>query len=159
MKALPLAILLLALWHPGVSAQPAQPASANGDAMELNVLDADPLAADRARAEQGDAKAQQQLGMMYYLGQGMDADYAAAHEWLDKAATQGDDIAQLTVGVGRSPCSSTRCAVPGTTGPVERVLETAQRPHARFWATSSGCGCGGAKTAARSWWARQRLRA
>ena len=52
-----------------------------------------------ALAEQGDSKAQRQLGMMYYLGQGMDADYDAAYAWLDKAAAQGDDIAQLTLGV------------------------------------------------------------
>ena len=52
-----------------------------------------------AQAEQGDSKAQRMLGMMYYLGQGLDADYAAAYDWLGKAAAQGDDIAQLTLGV------------------------------------------------------------
>jgi TPR repeat protein len=52
-----------------------------------------------AQAEQGDSKAQRQLGMMYYLGQGLETDYAMAHEWLGKAAAQGDDIAQLTLGV------------------------------------------------------------
>ena len=50
-------------------------------------------------AEQGDAKAQRQLGMMYYLGQGMDADFESAYGWLSKASAQGDDIAQLTMGV------------------------------------------------------------
>jgi len=52
-----------------------------------------------AKAQQGDAKAQRQLGMMYYLGQGMDPDYDLAFEWLGKAANQADDVAQLTLGV------------------------------------------------------------
>jgi len=52
-----------------------------------------------ARAQQGDPKAQRQLGMMYYLGQGMDPDYDLANEWLSKAANQGDDVGQLTLGV------------------------------------------------------------
>jgi len=50
-------------------------------------------------ADQGDAKAQRQLAMMYYLGQGMDRDYATAHEWFTRAAEQGDDVAQMTLGV------------------------------------------------------------
>jgi len=52
-----------------------------------------------AMALQGDLEAQQQLGMMYYLGQGMDPDYDLAYEWLGKAASQGDGVAQLTLGV------------------------------------------------------------
>ena len=50
-------------------------------------------------AEQGDARSQRQLGIMYYLGQGIDHDYATASKWLSKAAEQGDDVAQLTIGV------------------------------------------------------------
>ncbi len=53
----------------------------------------------QALAEQGDAASQRQLGMMYYLGQGIDIDYAVAHEWMDKAADQGDSVAQMTLGV------------------------------------------------------------
>jgi len=53
----------------------------------------------RALAEQGDAQSQRQLGMMYYLGQGIETDYAVAYEWFVKAANQGDDIAQMTLGV------------------------------------------------------------
>ena len=37
-------------------------------------------------AEQGDARSQRQLGIMYYLGQGIDIDYATASKWLSKAA-------------------------------------------------------------------------
>lgn len=47
----------------------------------------------------GDVLAQRQLGIMYYLGQGMDPDYAKAAEWLAMAAEQGDDVAQMTIGV------------------------------------------------------------
>lgn len=50
-------------------------------------------------AEQGDARSQRQLGIMYYLGQGIDIDYATAAKWLSKAAEQGDDVGQLTLGV------------------------------------------------------------
>jgi hypothetical protein len=53
----------------------------------------------QVHAEQGDSRAQRELGMMYYLGQGMDVDYATAYDWLNKAALQGDDVAQMTVGV------------------------------------------------------------
>jgi len=52
-----------------------------------------------AQALQGDPRSQRQLGIMYYLGQGMDVDYATAYEWLNKAANQRDDVAQLTLGV------------------------------------------------------------
>lgn len=50
-------------------------------------------------AEQGDARSQRQLGIMYYLGQGTEEDYAVAHDWLSKAAAQGDDVAQMSLGV------------------------------------------------------------
>jgi TPR repeat protein len=52
-----------------------------------------------ALAEQGDARSQRQLGIMYYLGQGTEKDYTVAHDWLIKAADQGDDIAQMSLGV------------------------------------------------------------
>lgn len=50
-------------------------------------------------AEQGDPRSQRQLGIMYYLGQGIDIDHAEAANWMSKAAEQGDDVAQLTLGV------------------------------------------------------------
>jgi TPR repeat protein len=50
-------------------------------------------------AEQGDARSQRQLGIMYYLGQGIDVDHTTAAKWLGQAAEQGDDVAQLTFGV------------------------------------------------------------
>ena len=53
----------------------------------------------QAEALAGDVLAQRQLGIMFYLRQGMDPDYAKAAEWLGKAAEQGDDVAQMTFGV------------------------------------------------------------
>lgn len=41
-------------------------------------------------AEKNDPQAQRYLGMIYFLGQGIDKDYAQAHAWLSKAAAQGD---------------------------------------------------------------------
>lgn len=43
----------------------------------------------RARAEQGDAKAQSQLGSIYFYSKGVPRDYAEAVRWYQKAADQG----------------------------------------------------------------------
>ena len=40
-------------------------------------------------AEQGDAKAQYNLGRMYYLGQGVPQDYVLAHMWWNLAGSNG----------------------------------------------------------------------
>ena len=44
-------------------------------------------------AEQGDARAQYNLGVMFYFGEGVQKDYAAAAEWYTKAAEQGNAAA------------------------------------------------------------------
>ena len=44
----------------------------------------------RKAAEQGNASAQYNLGVMYDNGQGVPQDYAAAVSWYRKAADQGD---------------------------------------------------------------------
>ena len=88
MKALPLAILLLALWHPGVSAEPAQPAPANGEAVGLNVL----------RAEQGDPNAQYNLGHAYATGKDIERDRSKAIKWYAAAAKAGHLEAQYALG-------------------------------------------------------------
>ena len=41
-------------------------------------------------ADQGDAAAQNSLGVVYVRGQGVAKDYAQARAWLQKAADQGD---------------------------------------------------------------------
>jgi TPR repeat protein len=48
----------------------------------------------RARAEQGDANAERELGSMYYWGKGVPRDYAEAVRWYRKSAEQGDVRAQ-----------------------------------------------------------------
>ena len=44
----------------------------------------------RTRAEKGDAKAEFDLGSLYYVGVGVPQDYAEAARWYRKAADQGD---------------------------------------------------------------------
>jgi TPR repeat protein len=48
----------------------------------------------RPRAEQGVALAQNNLGLMYYNGQGVPRDYAEAAKWYRLAAAQGNAAAQ-----------------------------------------------------------------
>ena len=50
-------------------------------------------------AEQGDASAQNSLGIMYGNGQGMTQGYAEAVKWFRQAAVQGDASAQSNLGV------------------------------------------------------------
>ena len=49
-------------------------------------------------AEQGDAAAQYNLGLMYYKGQGVRQDDAQAVQWFHKAAEQGSAAAQYNLG-------------------------------------------------------------
>lgn len=53
----------------------------------------------KAVAEQGDATAQYNLGLMYSDGQGVPQDYAEAMRWYKLAAQQGDSTAQHNLGV------------------------------------------------------------
>jgi len=49
-------------------------------------------------AEQGDASAQVNLGMMYDHGDGAPRDYAMARHWYQKAADQGDRAGRILLG-------------------------------------------------------------
>jgi len=51
-----------------------------------------------AKAKQGDAVAQCELGLYYYNGTGVAKDFVEAVKWYRKAAEQGDAFAQLTLG-------------------------------------------------------------
>ena len=53
----------------------------------------------RPLAEQGNAKAQYNLGLMYYDGKGFPQDYAEAVKWYRKAAEQGYAKAQYNLGL------------------------------------------------------------
>jgi TPR repeat protein len=52
----------------------------------------------RARAEQGDAKAESDLASMYYHGKGVPQDYGEALRWYSKAANQGNAKAEYALG-------------------------------------------------------------
>ena len=52
----------------------------------------------RILAEKGDAKAQNNLGVMYDYGEGVPKDYAEAVKWYRKAAVQEDAEAQTNLG-------------------------------------------------------------
>ena len=52
----------------------------------------------RKAADQGNAPAQSNLGLMYDKGQGVPQDYAEAVKWFRKAAEQGDAPAQSNLG-------------------------------------------------------------
>jgi TPR repeat protein len=53
----------------------------------------------RPLAEQGDADAQYNLGVMYDKGPGVPQDYVQARQWYEQAAAQGDANAQSNLGV------------------------------------------------------------
>ena len=52
----------------------------------------------RLQAEQGDASAQYNLGVMYDRGDGVDQDYQEALKWYRLAAKQGNAEAQRDLG-------------------------------------------------------------
>ena len=52
----------------------------------------------KAKAEEGDVKAQYNLGYMYANGQGVPKDAAEAYKWYRKAADQGSAPAQYNLG-------------------------------------------------------------
>lgn len=53
----------------------------------------------RPLAERGDPSAQYSLGLLYYRGEGVLPDLAAAAKWYRRAADQGDPDAQLNLGL------------------------------------------------------------
>jgi TPR repeat protein len=53
----------------------------------------------REKAEQGEADAQFNLGLLYANGEGVPQDYAEARTWYLKAAEQGDAKAQFNLGL------------------------------------------------------------
>lgn len=53
----------------------------------------------RPLAENGDAKAQSILGLMYSYGEGVPEDYREASRWYRRAAEQGSSVAQYNLGM------------------------------------------------------------
>jgi TPR repeat protein len=50
---------------------------------------------EQQRADQGDSNAQNNLGVLYYIGQGVPQDYVRAHMWFNLAAAGGDKAAAI----------------------------------------------------------------
>ena len=53
----------------------------------------------RLAAEQGDAEAQNELGDMYYYGDGVPLDYNEAVKWFRLSAEKGDAYGQFSLGL------------------------------------------------------------
>jgi len=85
-RSLPLLVLLIAL-SPFVVAQ-STPSVTNDRISEL-----------RRAAEQGNARAQFNLALMYYNGEGVPKNAAEAVKWYRRAAEQGLAEAQINLGV------------------------------------------------------------
>jgi hypothetical protein len=96
--------LTICLISTGGHIRPSPPASAEvrtGKAAANSSADnaAESLQALRARAEQGDLRAQVELGQRYEHGQGLPRDAAEAMLWYHKAADQGSAEGQFNLGL------------------------------------------------------------
>lgn len=96
MKGLKMAAAMLAivLW--------ALPAAADYKAGATAYTDGDFKTAFREflnSANDGDARAEFALGVMYHKGKGVPKDYAKAMEWYSKAAEKGHPVAQNNLGI------------------------------------------------------------
>ena len=87
MRALSVITLLAALFLPSGHASASPPIDISAE--ELQTLE---------QAAQGDAEAQDSLGVLYAKGLGVPQNYAKARQWFEKAAVQGDAEAQYNLG-------------------------------------------------------------
>ena len=60
----------------------------------------------RLAADQGDASAQYNLGVMYHFGKGVPQNYAEAAKWYRLAADQGNANAQHSLGLMSRACTA-----------------------------------------------------
>jgi TPR repeat protein len=73
----------------------------NIDKLGQGTNDVDPVEVAkkwRMAAEKGDAEAQNELGIMYCNGNGVEQNYREARKWFKKAAEQGNAAAQFNIG-------------------------------------------------------------
>src|ERR1700704_3872674 len=89
MRALSVIIFLVTLILPSEHASASPPI--NISAEELHTL--------RTQAAQGNALAQNNLGLLYDLGDGVPRDYAVARQWYEQAAAQNYAAAQFNLGL------------------------------------------------------------
>ncbi|MGA8742666.1 MAG: tetratricopeptide repeat protein [Terracidiphilus sp.] len=66
--------------------------------LKTQATQAEDARATKLRADRGDAKAEYELGGMYYHGEGVPQDYAKALDWSRKAAEQGYPAAYSAIG-------------------------------------------------------------
>ncbi|HDW3841041.1 TPA: SEL1-like repeat protein [Pseudomonas aeruginosa] len=96
----------------------------------------------RPLAEQGDARSQYSLGILYESGQGVAKDDAIAVQWLTKAAEQGDKDAQFVLGfgyaVGRGVAKDDAKAVEWYTKAAEQGVAGAQFNLGSMYASGQG---------------------
>src|SRR4029078_5876515 len=88
----------------------------------------------RKAADQGSAKAQTELGLIYYNGNGVPQDYRAAAHLIRNAADQGNDLAQgwLAVCIQKVGASSRTMS--------SRTCRTLWQPRRRtLWIFSHAC--------------------
>ena len=85
-------------WVPGLSAKSVRGVDAAEAAYEKGRYKAT-LRLARPLADQGDARAQALMGLLYVNGRGVLRDDREAMKWFRSAAEQGDSIAQLYVGL------------------------------------------------------------
>jgi TPR repeat protein len=94
MKSSLLALALVLSFSPAVEAQDL---SKGFDAWRRGDY-ASALRVFQPLAEQGNAEAQLNLGLMYAFGKGVPRNYSFAEKWYGKAAEQGNGVAQFNLG-------------------------------------------------------------
>ncbi len=92
-------LLLVPLVSCGEDSAPDEVMSGSGDVACQDVDSESTLGVLTRCAEQGNARAQTNLGVRYNLGEGVPEDFAEALRWYRLAAQQGDAKAQYNIGV------------------------------------------------------------
>jgi TPR repeat protein len=94
------------------------------------------------QAKKGDAKAQNEVGMMYYTGVGLARDVDQAVEWYERSAQQGDPEGQNKLGLmyekGISVVQDDDMALSWYQQSAEQGFSTAQYNLARMYADADG---------------------
>jgi Sel1 repeat len=93
----------------GINQPPIQPSehsapekidrSTSASSAAISATKGDEIMSLKKAADQGHAKAQFNLGLLYYIGEGVEANKEQAFMWFHKAAVQGDLKAQFNLGV------------------------------------------------------------
>ncbi len=85
---------IAALLYLACASAPAAAAGQGQIGISLSIAKSAAVKWYRRAAEQGDARAQYNLGLLYANGEGVPQDFVQAHLWYSLAATRGDTDAQ-----------------------------------------------------------------